>query len=363
MLIKEVIQYIESIAPPQLQESYDNSGLLTGNARAEVQKSLVCLDVTEAVVEEAIEKKCQLIISHHPLIFSGLKSLTGRNYVERSLIKALKNDIAIYAIHTNLDNIHKGVNARIARQLGIRNPSILQPKKGLLKKLVTYVPVNDKDEVLQALFSAGAGGIGNYDECSFQLKGTGSFRGNEDSNPHLGEKGKRHYEEELRIEVVLPVWQEGQVLKALWEAHPYEEVAYDLYALENTYQQAGAGMIGMLDEPLYALDFIGKIKEAFGGVVRYTPLVKDQVQKIAWCGGSGSFLLQAAKKAGADVFISSDFKYHQFFDAENEIVIADIGHYENEQYTQDLIASLLKEKFSNFAVLLTETNTNPINYL
>lgn len=363
MTVKEISHYLESIAHRSLQESYDNSGLLVGSAEQKVEKALVSLDVTEAVVEEAVERKCQLIIAHHPLIFTGIKSLTGKNYVERSIIKAIQNNIAIYAIHTNLDNVHTGVNRIIGEKLGLSNMRILAPKSGLLKKLVVFVPHEEADSLSEALFAAGAGRVGAYDECSYALKGTGSFRGSENSQPSVGKKGERHYEPETRLEYLVEQQHLPAVLSAMWEAHPYEEVAHDIYPLENIHQQIGAGMIGEFHSPRYALDFLYTIKKTFGGVVRHTALVKDEVRKIAWCGGSGSFLLPQAMAAGADVFISSDFKYHQFFEAENRVIIADIGHYENEQYTLELIAKRLREKFSTFAVLLTENSTNPINYI
>lgn len=363
MQIRQITDYLESIAPLSYQESYDNSGLLVGDANVEVQNILISLDVTEEVVAEAVDRNCQLIIAHHPIIFGGLKKLTGENYVQRTIIQAIKHNIAIYAIHTNLDNINTGVNHKIGEMLGLGKREILLPKKETLSKLAVFVPMDSVDEVKNALFNAGAGHIGAYSECSFSVSGKGSFKGEEGSDPYVGEKGSRHYEDEERVEVILPRHRIGKIVKALKKAHPYEEVAYDLYPLENTSPNIGSGMIGWLEEPVYALDFLAHLKNKMGGVVRYTPLVKDQIQKVAWCGGSGSFLVSAARRAGADIFISSDFKYHQFFDAENEIIIADIGHYENEQYTKELVASILKEKFTNFAVLLAETNTNPINYL
>lgn len=363
MKIKEIINYLEEWAPPALQESYDNSGLLVGDQQSEVAKVLVSLDVTEDIIDEALERGANLIVAHHPLVFSGIKSLTGKNYVERAIIKAIKNDIAIYAIHTNLDNVATGVNHKIGEKLGINNPQILAPKKGHLNKLSVFVPKAHIDEVANALFEAGAGHIGNYDECSFQTSGKGTFRGGADTDPHVGGKGLRHAEEEVKLETIIPSYKMSSVVKALLEVHPYEEVAYDIYPLENMQDNVGSGMWGVLEKPAYTLDFLKKIKDTFGGTVRYTSVVKDQVQKIVWCGGSGSFLLPNAKSIGADVFITSDFKYHQFFDAEEHIVIADIGHFENEQYTSELITEKLKEKFTSFAVLLTETNTNPINYL
>lgn len=363
MQIKQITSFLEELAPKSLQESYDNSGLLVGNPDAEISKALISLDVTEEVVDEAVAKGCGLIISHHPIIFGGLTSLTGKNYVERTVMAAIKNDVALYAIHTNLDNIHTGVNKMIGDKLGMTNMQVLAPKKGLLKKLVVFVPEKNRDAVVEAMYAAGGGKVGEYDECSFQIKGTGSFRGSENSNPTIGEKLVRQYEEEVRVEMILPAHKLNAVVHAMIEAHTYEEVAYDIYPLENYHQQIGSGMVGQLQEPMYAFDFLQKVKDTFGGTVRYTPLIKDEVSKIAWCGGSGSFLLPQAKASGADVFLTSDFKYHQFFDAENEIIVADIGHYENEQFTKELIAQKLIEKFPTFAILLTETNTNPINYL
>lgn len=363
MQIRQIIKHLESIAPLGYQEPYDNSGLLVGDPTREVINVLVSLDVTEEVVAEAESRNCQMIIAHHPLIFGGLKKITGSDYVQRTVIQAIKKDIAVYAIHTNLDNVVTGVNNKIGEILGIGRRKILEPKKDTLYKLVVFTPSGSAETVQKALFEAGAGHIGNYSECSFSSSGRGSFKANEEAQPYTGERGSLHYEDEVKVEVIVPAYLKNRVVQSMVEAHPYEEVAYDVFSLENTNMEVGSGMVGLLEEPVYALDFLNMVKEKMGGVVRYTALVKDQVQRIAWCGGSGSFLLPAAKRAGVDVFITSDFKYHQFFDAENEIIIADIGHYENEQFTKELIASILKEKFTNFAVLLAETNTNPINYL
>jgi len=364
MNISEVLQYLEGIAPLSLQESYDNSGLLTGNRNANLTGVLVCLDSTEAIVDEAIALGCNLIIAHHPIIFNGLKKLTGSNYIERTIIKAIKHDIALYAIHTNLDNVKDGVNAIIAARLGLINSRILSPKAGLLKKLVTFAPEANAGDVRFALFKAGAGNIGNYDHCSFSIEGTGSFKANEQANPYVGEKGVDHYEQEVRIEVIFPAYCQTKILSALLSVHPYEEVAYDLYTLDNKFNSVGAGLIGTLETPETEMDFLLKVKEVMHcGGIRYTKLRGAEVRKVAVCGGSGSFLLKDALAAGADIFVTADFKYHQFFDAENKIVIADIGHYESEQYTIDLISDLLMKKFATFAVHLSKINTNPINYL
>lgn len=364
MQLNEITQYLETIAPLSYQESYDNSGLLCGDKNQEVKAVLVTLDCTEAIVDEAIQLGCNLIIAHHPIVFSGLKKITGATYIERVLIKAIKNDIAIYAIHTNLDSVLNGVNAEICKRIGLLNTAILKPQQSLLRKLITYCPVDKVAEVREALFKAGAGNIGNYDACSFNSDGYGTFRGNADSKPFVGNVGEIHTEKETKLEVIFPVDKQGELLKALFTTHPYEEVAYDIIALENKYAQVGSGMVGELPETIDELVFLNQIKQVFKSKsVKYTQLLGKKVKKVAVCGGSGSFLLNNAIAAGADIFITSDFKYHQFFDAENKIVIADIGHYESEQYTKELLEGLLTEKFPIFAVHLSKINTNPVNYL
>jgi dinuclear metal center YbgI/SA1388 family protein len=363
MKLAELTAYLESLAPLAYQEDYDNAGLIVGQPDQEVYQALISLDCTEAVVDEAIATNCQVIISHHPIVFRGLKKFNGKTYVERVVEKAIRNNIAIYAIHTNLDNIMSGVNAKICETLGIKNCHILAPKNNLLKKLVTYVPVSHADEVRNALFNAGAGNIGNYSECSFNAEGTGTFKGNENTDPYVGEPGKRHLENEIRVETVYPAVLESKILMALVLAHPYEEVAYDLYTLTNQYRQAGAGMIGELETPVSEEEFLYQVKEKMRAqVIRHTALTGRHIKKVAVCGGSGSFLLKAAIAAGADIFITADYKYHEFFDAEGKIVIADIGHFESEQFTQQLLYEIIRKKFSTFAVRLTELNTNPVKY-
>jgi dinuclear metal center YbgI/SA1388 family protein len=364
MKISEVISYLESIAPPQFQESYDNSGLLTGDKNADISGILICLDSTEDVIREAIDKKCNLVIAHHPIIFGGLKKITGRNYVERVVIKAIKNDIAIFACHTNLDNIYEGVNRKICEKLGLENCRILLPKDNLLKKLVTFCPVQNAEEIRNALFQAGAGQIGAYDHCSFNTEGKGSFRASKAASPYVGQKGEDHVEAEIRIETLFPAHLESSVLQALLNAHPYEEVAFDVYALANKHPYTGSGMIAELKEPMDELSFLHHVKTSMrSGQIRYSPLLGKKVKKIAVCGGAGSFLLPQAIQSGADVFVTSDYKYHQFFDADGKIIIADIGHYESEQFTKDLFYELITKKFNTFAVRLSEVHTNPVNYL
>ena len=363
MKLKEIINYLQEVAHPSLQESYDNSGLIVGNENAEIDKAIVCLDAIENVVQEAIDKEAQLIIAHHPIIFSGLKSLTGKNYIERTIIKAIQNNIAIYAIHTNLDNVLHGVNKKISDKLSLINTQILAPKTSLLSKLITFVPLVHKEEVLNALFDAGAGNIGNYSEASFSTKGIGTFMPNEDANPTIGEIGEREEVDEYKIEVLVPQYKIKNVLKALLSVHPYEEVAYDIIPLLNTNQEVGSGMVGELNEAVDIEDFLKMLQQIFKvPAIKHTKIIKPQIKKVALCGGSGSFLLKDAISNKADIFITADFKYHQFFDADNQIIIADIGHYESEQFTSELLIEKLNKKFSNFAVILTEINTNPVKY-
>ncbi|MEG9327977.1 Nif3-like dinuclear metal center hexameric protein [Salinimicrobium catena] len=363
MQIKEVIAALEELAPLNYAEDFDNVGLLTGSPEWEATGALVTLDTLEEVVDEAIEKNCNLIVSFHPIIFSGLKSLTGRNYVERAVLKAIKNDIAIYAIHTALDNHFRGVNDRICEELNLVNRKILVPQQKTIKKLLTFVPKADADKVREALFSAGAGSIGNYDNCSFSLNGSGSFKGNEESNPVIGERGKIHFEEETQIGITFPKHLEKAVLKALFESHPYEEVAYEVTSLENVNQHIGIGMIGELEQEMDETDFLSLVKEKFGpGCIRHSALLQKKIKKVAVLGGSGSFAIDKAKSAGADIYLTADLKYHDFYKAEGKLVLADIGHYESEQYTKNLLGSYLNKKFANFAVVLTHTDTNPIKY-
>lgn len=363
MLIKDVISEIENFAPPAYQESYDNSGLLVGNKDTKITGVLLSLDCVEEVIDEAIELKCNLIIAHHPIIFGGLKRLTGANYVERTVIKAIQNNIAIYAAHTNLDNVKDGVNAKIAEKLGLTHLKILAPKKQLLKKLVTYVPATHHEKVRESLFEGGAGTIGNYDSCSFNIEGTGTFRGNENSNPFIGEKGKLSKENETRIEVIFEAINESRILRNLLANHPYEEVAFDVYPLENAYQNIGSGMTGEFEKAMSETDFLNLVKKAFHlKVVKHTSLLNKPIKKVAFCGGSGAFLIKAAINSGSDAYISADIKYHEFFDAESKILITDTGHFENEQFTPEIFYKLIQKKFTTFATYLSKVNTNPVNY-
>jgi len=364
MKIAEIIQTIEDFAPISYQESYDNAGLIVGDKLADCTGVLICLDAIEAVIDEAIDKKINLVVAHHPIVFSGLKKIVGKNYIERVIIKAIKNDIAIYACHTNLDNVKLGVNNIIADKLGLINRKVLEPKKGILKKLYTYVPKDNKDNLLNALFAVNAGNIGNYSECSFSVDGVGTFKGNEDSNPKVGERNIRSTEAESKIEIIFPNYLEAKILRTLKENHPYEEVAYEVISLDNAFQDVGSGLIGELDNAIEGVDFLHQLKDKMQAkCIRHTQLLNKPIKKVALCGGAGSFLLSSAISQKADIFITGDFKYHQFFDADNQIVIADVGHYESEQYTSQLFNKIISEKFPTFAVQISTINTNPVNYI
>jgi dinuclear metal center YbgI/SA1388 family protein len=362
--ISHILSYLHQVAPFNYQESYDNSGLLVGDASREVTGVIVALDCTEAVIDEAIAAGANVVLTHHPIVFKGLKRLTGANYVERTVIKAIQHDIALIAIHTNLDNVYFGVNHIIASKLNLTNKRILAPKAATLFKLSVFVPHDSEVAVRTAMAEAGAGQIGDYDNCSFTAEGTGRFRPNENADPFIGTAGQLEAVSESRIEVVVNQHALKAVEQAMKKAHPYEEVAYDVVAMLNTNQYIGSGMVGDLAEPVKTMDFLQTVKETFQcGVVRHTNTVAKTVQRVAVCGGSGGFLLPDAIGAKADVFITADYKYHEFFDADGKIVIADIGHFESEQYTSEWLVLLLMKKFTNFAVRLANVNTNPINYL
>lgn len=362
MKIFDLTSYLESVAPLSLQEDYDNAGLLIGDPKRECTGVLCTLDVTEDVINEALRKNCNCIVAHHPLIFKGLKKLSGDSAVEKTVIAAIKNDMAVYASHTNLDNIIKGVNGKIAAKLGLKNFSVLEQKNDTLLKLNTFVPKDHIDKVRDALFAAGAGEINNYSECSFSYPGTGTFKAEEGAEPFSGKIGERKYEEEIKLEVILPGHLKSAVVRALLTTHPYEEVAYDVIGLQNSHPATGAGVIGEIDA-MGETDFLAKLHDVFNDrVVRHTPLTGKDVKKVAICGGAGSFLIAKALKAGADVFVTADVKYHEFFGAEGRMLLCDIGHYESEQFTTDLFIELLREKFPTFAVLKSEINTNPVLY-
>ncbi len=362
MNIKEIIHIIESFAPLAFQESYDNSGLQFGNPEAEVKKVLITLDITEAVVDEAIQLDCQLIIAHHPLIFKPIKKLTGANYVERTFLKAIQNNIALYAAHTNLDNATGGVNFKFAEKIGLKNVQILQPTSGNLRKLTVFVPKEHVDKLAKALGDAGAGQIGNYKDCSFRTEGIGAFTPTETANPFIGSSNQPEEVAEFRLEVIFPKHLENKVLNAMFLAHPYEEVAYFLSDLANENQEVGAGAIGELETEMTSEEFLIHLKDKMQlSVIRFTSF-EQKIKKVAVCGGVGSFLLKKAIASKADAFVTADFKYHEFFDAEGRIMIADIGHFESEYSTKELFFEILTKKIPNIAILFSTVNTNPVKY-
>jgi dinuclear metal center YbgI/SA1388 family protein len=363
MTTGDIVKVLEEFAPLRLQEDYDNAGLILGNRDDEIDKALLCLDVTESVLDEAIRKGCGLIISHHPLLLRGIKKITGENPVERLLLKAIKNDLSLYAVHTNIDSIIHGVNGYLARILGLNDIAILLPKHGLLKKLVTFCPVDKAEQVRKALFEAGGGYIGNYDSCSYNVIGQGSFRPLENAHPYVGEIGKIHFEEEVRVETIFPAFAEQKIVKALLESHPYEEVAYDIYRLDNEYNKAGSGMTGILPDEMDEKDFLNFIKFKINiPCIRHSGFIGKKIKKVALCGGSGKDLIHDAIVSGSDAFLTSDMKYHDFSESDGKLLLADIGHYESEQFTKELLYSVLSEKFPTFAFLVTSENTNYIHY-
>ena len=361
--IKEIVSYLDNFAPRILSEDYDNVGLLIGDYNTDVSGILITLDVTEDVVDEAIKLKKNIIVAHHPIIFRGIKKITNSNEIERIIYKAIKNDIAIYAGHTNFDNVKNGVNGKICEKLSLQDCKIISPRKNQLLKLITYVPTKHAEKLKQSLFDAGAGNIGNYDGVSFNSEGIGTFRANKNAKPFVGKKGELHSENEIKIETIFPIYNKGKVITALLNNHPYEEPAFDIFMLENTNKEVGSGIIGKLEKELSEEEFLTLIKKTFNtGVIRHTKLKSKKIKKVAVCGGSCSFLINSAKSAKADAFITADIKYHDFFDIENSMLLLDIGHYESEQYTKEIFYELLTKKFSNFATDLSEVDTNPINY-
>ncbi len=362
MVIKDVTDYLEQLAPLHYAEDFDNVGLLTGDYNDPVNGILVTLDCLENVVDEAIEKNCNLIVAFHPIIFKGLKHLRASDYVRKTVVKAIKNDIAIYAVHTAIDVANGGVSYLMASELGLKNITTLTPKKGLIKKLITYVPNDHIHDVKKALFNAGAGSLGNYDECSFSTSGTGTFKGNEKSEPVIGESGTRSTVNEQQLSITYLPHLESKILKALFTSHPYEQVAYEVSTLENTYQNIGMGAIGTLENTLNVDDFLKLLKAVYGsGAVRYSLSRKRNIKTVAVLGGSGAFAIQNAIRAGADAYVTADLKYHDFFQGEN-ILLCDVGHYESEQFTKNLLQEYLSKKFSSFAILCADARTNPVNY-
>ncbi len=363
MHIQDVCEAMENWAPLSWQESYDNAGLLVGDPRWPLSGVLIALDCTEAVVDEAIQKGCNMIISHHPILFKGLKSLTGKNYIEKTIIKAIQNSIALYASHTNLDHAPQGVSYHLAKKIGLLEGRVLVPFEKSLKQLCYFVPASHELMVREALHEMGAGNIGNYATCSFTSSGIGRFKPTENSNPFGGKKNQLSEVPELKVEMIFPTHLESKLIQTLKNTHPYEEVAYFIQSLDNQWQDVGSGYIGKLPQPLSAKAFFDLLKKNLGiSQLRHTAIHSKKIETVAVCGGAGSFLLESAKKQKADAYITADFKYHEFFDSENTCIICDIGHYESEVMIKEAILDYLSKFFSTFAILKSETNTNPVWY-
>lgn len=363
MTIQKVIAEIEKhIAMPQA-EDFDNVGLLCGLPERNVSGILVCHDALENVVDEAIQRNCNLIVCFHPIIFSGLKSLTGKNYVERAVLKAIENKVAIYAIHTAFDNDYYGVNAGICNLLGLKNLKILQPKKNNLKQLNVYVPKDYSEKVKEALFSAGAGNIGFYDECSFKVEGKGTFRPTEGSNPFSGEQNVRENADEDMISVIFESFKQNQLIAAMKSAHPYEEVAHQIYQIDNENQYSGLGMYGEFETEMDEREFMSFVKEKFNlNIIKHSDFNQKKIRRVGVLGGSGASGIKAALSKKCDAYLTGDLKYHDYFLAESKMLICDIGHYESEQLVSQQLFEILSQKFSTFAILKSSEKTNPVNY-
>lgn len=364
MKIKDILQAIEQVAPIPLQESFDNSGVQIGDVNQEAKGAVVCIDVTEAVVEEAINLGCNLIISHHPLAFRSFKSLTGKNYVERCMIKACKHDIVVYAAHTNLDNAQEGINRYLANMLNLQHVRILAPQEDKLLKLITFVPHSHAETVRNALFNAGAGHIGNYDSCSYNIRGQGTFRAGSDTNPFVGSIGEIHQEDEIRIEVVLPAYKQSEIQRSLIAVHPYEEPAFDFFKLQNNWNNAGSGIVGTLPEEMEEEDFLYHLKDTFHlNCIQHSAIRGKMIRDVAICSGSGAFLIPKAIAYGADVFITGEAKYNDYYDVEDKVLLAVVGHYESEIFTKNVFFDIISKKYPTFVIYKSGLDVNPVNYL
>ncbi len=362
MKVKELVSELERFAPSCLQESYDNAGLNVGFPDAEINGVLICVDVVPEVVDEAIAKGCNMIVSHHPLIFPNIKRITGSNNVEKSIIKALQNNISIYCGHTNFDKAQNGVSKKMCEKLGLKNCTVIDAEKHLLRKIAVFVPESHADAVRKAMFLAGAGTIGYYDECSFNVNGTGTFRAGEKCNPFVGEIGKQHHEAEVKIEVICPSYLQAKVVSAMLKVHPYEEPAFDIYQIENQWEQVGLGAIGELAEEITEDELFETVKQTFKvGNIRHSAKTGRKIRRVAVCGGSGASYIRTAIAMKADAYITADIKYHDWFLAEGKILLLDIGHYESEQFTKEIFYDIVTKKSDGFASYHSEINTNPIN--
>ncbi|MBI4536287.1 MAG: Nif3-like dinuclear metal center hexameric protein [Ignavibacteriae bacterium] len=368
MTVREIQDVIEHWAPREIAWGQDNVGLQIGNPASRLLGILIALDVTEKIITEARRHRANLIISHHPLLFKAPRSITPRNQVGRCIDALVKSGIALYSAHTNLDFAHGGTSWAIAEALGLTAVDFLYKPYKVQRKIVTFVPTDHVDRVAVAMAEAGAGRIGNYDNCSFRMLGTGTFKANERANPVVGSKNVLEKVAETRLEMVVDQWLVPGVLKALKQAHPYEEVAHDVYPTENESDAFGMGIIGMLVRPMTLKSLLALIKKKLGArALRCTGSLNHKVSRIAACGGSGSELLDEAVRARADAFITADVKYHTFHDANGRIALIDAGHYETEHLVVQTMAKKLAQEMRRMRihvpVFASRTSTNPIVYV
>jgi dinuclear metal center YbgI/SA1388 family protein len=365
--VAEIAAALEAWAPPASKLDYDNVGLQVGDARREAASVLVALDLTAAVVEEARETGADLVVTHHPLLFRPLKKLTADDPAGALALRLAEHGIAYYAIHTNLDAAPGGVSFALAGRLGLEGIRFLEPSEESLVKLVTFAPAAHAEAVRRAMAEAGAGHIGDYEACAFTIRGTGHFRPGERANPFIGEAGgAEEAVEEVRIEAEVMRWDLGRVVRAMKAAHPYEEVAYDVYPVEQPATRVGFGAVGFLQAPTTLEAFLAVVAARLdAAALRYSGDPAMPVRTVAVCGGAGASLIPRALAAGADAFVTADVTYHRFFeplDAEGRprMALVDAGHYETEALTEPLLVDWLAHHFPDLAVRKTRHRTSPM---
>ena len=364
MTIKDVTTFLEQKFPLYLQEDFDNCGVQCGDVRQEISGAMVCFEMSEQVIDEAIDKGCNLVISHHPLMLKrGICKIVPTDRVGAMICKALAHNMVLYSMHTNIDSGEGGGNDAFAEKLRLRNVKVLEPHKGMYRKLVVFVPKENAETLKSALFAVGCGVQGNYDSCGYTLHGQGQFRPLEGANPHIGEENHLEHVDEERVEMIYPTGLQRAVVQAIYDNHPYEEPAFDLLPLENESRTIGLGRIGELPKELPVSDFLGYLKDNLGFIhCRYCGDETKMIRKVAVCGGGGSSFIDLAIASGADAYVSGDFKYHDFFKSYQKTLLVDIGHYEGEFFIKNIIFNLLNEKFSTFATLISKMESLEVKF-
>ncbi len=367
---QQIFDWIEEWADPALAEDWDHIGNLVGSPADSVSRVLVTLDVTDEVIAEAIDENVNLIVAHHPLFRDPIPYLRSDLFSSSRVYRLIQKGISLYAAHTNLDAAPGGINDVLADLLGLRDVEILFPTyEENLYKIVVFVPLGHEERVREAISARGGGWIGNYSDCTFQTEGVGTFRPLEGTKPFIGETGELERVRETRIETIAPQKKLSDLLKNMIAAHPYEEVAYDIYPLKNTGTKAGLGRIGRLPESLALADFARKVKDSLGlGMVRITGDPQRSVSKIALCGGGGMSLLEQAIKCDADLYLTGDIRHHGALDAlDRGIALVDGGHYGTERVIVPVLADYLqkkaKEAGEGLTVLVSQINTDPFSYI